>query len=177
MPVKKVMRIAALLHLLTTACLFGLPLILVAGIATGQFGANAIVAAQGGLPPGTSPGSAAIVLFLLIEAALLAVFGYVLWQVRALFGQYATGDILTADSAHHITRAAVGLLILALSGMVAQAAQALALTWGNAPGSRQLSIALSDDEICAALAGGLLWVIGWAMGEAARMAAENREFI
>ena len=177
MPVKNVIRVAALLRLFTTLCLIGLPLVLLVGLAKGSFGAEAIVAAHPGLPAGTAPDEAAVVLYIGIEVILLCALGYVLWQVRALFGGYACGDILTVESAGHITRAARGLLTLAALGVLTQPLQVLILTLGNAPGQRQISLALSDAEIGTVLAGGVLWVVGWALAEAARIAEENREFV
>jgi len=53
----------------------------------------------------------------------------------------------------------------------------LLLTAANPPGERQLSIAFSSTELSLVLAGGLLLLIGQALGAGASAADENRAFV
>ena len=102
---------------------------------------------------------------------------YVLWQMRRLFRCYRVGQTLSGDAARAILRIGVGILAVLILGVLAHSLQGLALTLGNPPGQRSLSVAVSSADLALALTGGLILVIGWVMREAVDVAEENRGFV
>ena len=117
------------------------------------------------------------------QAGLVAALGLlsVLPMVAALramarlFGQYRLGVILNADNAATILRIGRLLILVALFTVLIPTLQTLILSW-NAP-QKTLSIGLDGGTLGFLMAAGLLTVVGWAMGEAARVKAENEEFV
>ncbi|HHB80570.1 MAG TPA: DUF2975 domain-containing protein [Aliiroseovarius sp.] len=122
-----------------------------------------------------SPGLLGLVLLLAFipQAAAL----YVLWQLEGLFGLYRRGETLTAAPARRIRAIGHGVVALALLPLVIRPLAGMALSFANPPGARQLNVSLSSGDVGLLLAGGLLVVIGWIMGEAVRIAEENRGFV
>lgn len=100
-----------------------------------------------------------------------------LWVTRRLFLGYARGEIFTITAAKRLS--AIGGLLLAgvVAGVVARTLAVLALTWENPPGQRQLAISLNSHDFGLAVLALLLMVVAWALGEAARLAEENRQFV
>ncbi len=100
-----------------------------------------------------------------------------LWVARRLFLGYARGEIFTAAAARRL--GAIGCLLLAGvgTGAVARTLAVLALTWENPPGQRQLALSFSSHDFGLAVLALLLMVVGWVLGEAARLADENRQFV
>lgn len=117
------------------------------------------------------------------QAGLVAALGLlsVLPMVAALramarlFGQYRTGVVLSAENAATILRIGRALILVAVFTVLVPTLQTLILSW-NAP-QKVLSIGLDGGTLGFLMAAGLLTVIGWAMGEAARVKAENEEFV
>lgn len=110
----------------------------------------------------------------LLPAGLLAA---VLYQVWALFGRYARGEVWSLACALHLRRAALGLLALAPALPLAQTLSVLALTLGNPKGQKLLSVGFTMDHYLTLLFGLVLLAIAQVMREAVRMAEENAEFI
>ncbi|GIT92733.1 hypothetical protein JANAI62_30300 [Jannaschia pagri] len=171
------MRVSRWLRLACTINMLAIPLLFSCAVLSGEFTAHAITDAHPDLRIDTPPGLWAVITYIVIEALLAVVALYVLWQMRALFGGYAQGEVLTVDSARRLLRSGRGLLTLAATGVLAHSVQTVLLSAGNAPGQRQLSITLSDADLGFLLCGGLLLVVGWAMVEAAHVAEENRGFV
>ncbi len=96
---------------------------------------------------------------------------------RRLFLGYARGEIFTAQAARRL--GSLGTLLLAGvgAGVVARTLAVLALTWENPPGQRQLAISFDSQDFGLAVLALLLMVVAWVLGEAARLAEENRQFI
>lgn len=109
-----------------------------------------------------------------LPAGMLA---YVLWQVWALFGGYAQGQVLTLRAAQQLRRAAVALTALGPSLPLSKALCLLALTLGNPPGERLLHLSISMQDYLSLLSGLVLLAIASVMREAVRLAEENAEFI
>lgn len=118
---------------------------------------------------------------LIAAAAIIAVpvgvllFG--LWQVRALFLNFAKGDVFTLASARRLRDFAGAVLAQAVLGPVSATALSIAFTLNNPPGSRQLVIALSVHDYLALIVGGVLLAVAWIMVEATRIADENASFV
>jgi hypothetical protein len=92
-----------------------------------------------------------------------------------LFGAYRDGEVLSAANALTILHIGRNLLLVALFTVLVPSLQTLILSWQAE--HRMLSIGLDGGTLGFLMAAGLLTVIGWAMAEAARVKAENAEFI
>jgi hypothetical protein len=92
-----------------------------------------------------------------------------------LFGAYRDGEVLSAANALVILHVGRNLLLVALFTVLVPSLQTLILSWQAE--HRMLSIGLDGGTLGFLMAAGLLTVIGWAMAEAARVKAENAEFV
>lgn len=102
---------------------------------------------------------------------------FALWQMWALFGCFAEGELLALRPAQHLRRLGLGLCTLSAAQPLGQTLAILALTWGNPKGERQLWLGLSSDHYLALLFGLLLLALSQVLTEAARVADENAAFI
>ncbi|MCE4553159.1 DUF2975 domain-containing protein [Roseateles cellulosilyticus] len=100
-----------------------------------------------------------------------------LWQMWALFGCFAQGELLARRPAQHLRLLGLGLCTLSAAQPLGQTLGILALTMGNPAGQRQLSFSLSSDHYLALLFGLLLLALAQVVHEAARVADENAGFI
>lgn len=100
-----------------------------------------------------------------------------LWQMWALFGCFAEGELLALRPAQHLRRLGLGVSSLAAAQPLGHTLAILALTWGNPKGQRQLWFGLSSDHYLALLFGLLLLALAQVLHEAVRVADENAEFI
>jgi hypothetical protein len=119
---------------------------------------------------------------LIMASVVFSLVPMVIWvwtlnQMRLLFGCYKTGAVLTDQSARVIRRIGVGFMGLAVVQLALIPIQGIILTWANPAGERALSIGINSDTLGFFIAAGLMTVIGWAMGEAAQAAAENKGFV
>lgn len=117
-----------------------------------------------------------------IVAILVAVLAvapalYVLWQLRRLFQLFGAGEVFTQRAASLLRYVGWGCVAAAASSTLAKTLAILTVTWTNPPGERALAISLDGGTYSAVLFGALLIVLGWVQGEAARIAAENREIV
>jgi Protein of unknown function (DUF2975) len=103
---------------------------------------------------------------------LIAVF----LAMRSLFGRYRRGEILTDACADDILRIGRALIAVAVMAILVPTLQMLVLSW-NVPSGRMLSVGIDSGSLGFLLSGGMLFVIGWVMREAARAATENAGFI
>lgn len=113
----------------------------------------------------------------LVTAVPVGVLLFGLWQVRALFVEFAAGRVFTLTSARRLRNFAGCMLAQAVLGPVTSTALLLAFTFDNPPGRRQLAIALSTNDYLALVIGGVLLAVAWAMVEAARIADEHASFV
>jgi hypothetical protein len=118
-----------------------------------------------------------------VQAGLVAAVGIIsvlpmvaaLRAMARLFGQYRAGVVLITENAATILRIGRALLLVAVFTVLVPTLQSLILSW-HAP-QKTLSIGLDGGTLGFLMAAGLLTVIGWAMSEAARVKAENEEFV
>ena len=92
-----------------------------------------------------------------------------------LFAAYRDGEVLSDTNARTILRIGRNLLLVAVFTVLVPTLQTLILSWHAA--QKTLSIALDGGTFGFLMAAGLLTVIGYAMGEAARIKAENEGFV
>lgn len=102
---------------------------------------------------------------------------YALWALFRLLTLYRQGDRLTGTCALAIRHVGIGLLATAVLQMLTYPLVVLVLTLENAPGLRTLSIGVTWSDMAFLMAGGVVVLIGWVMGEAAEIAADNRAII
>lgn len=112
-----------------------------------------------------------------ITAVPVGVLLFGLWQVRALFLNFANGHVFTLASARRLRDFAGAVLAQAILGPISSTALMLAFTLNNPPGSRQLVISLSVHDYLALIVGGVLLAVAWVMVEATRIADENASFV
>lgn len=112
-------------------------------------------------------GAVALVSVLPMVAALRA-------MVR-LFDRYRAAEVLSEANADAILRIGRAMMLVAAFTLLVPTVQTLILSW-HAP-QKTLAIGLDSGTLGFLMASGLLTVIGWAMREAARVKAENEEFV
>lgn len=173
----RISRLSNILSHLTATLMVALPLLVAVWAVLGHQNPGWLAPAFPHLAPGTGLTPAKSTGVLAIGAAQLFPMLFALGHMRALFRRYRAGDILTAPCARNIRCIGTALATLALIQIVSLPLQIALLTADNPPGARQLTFALSSENLWLLLAGGLLVVIGWAMTEAVLAAEENRGFI
>ncbi len=102
---------------------------------------------------------------------------WAMWEIWSLFGCYGRGTLLTAQPARHLHRLGRALIVLAVAMPLSDTLVALALTWQNAPGHRQLVLNFSGQDYMALLFGLMLLALATVLREAARVAQEHAEFV
>lgn len=107
----------------------------------------------------------------------LAILMWTILQMRRLFALFAQGSVLTRTVAGQIRRIGQGFLVLALAPFVVIPVQSVLLSWANPVGERSISVSFSSNMLGFAVVSGLLILIGWAMAQAADVAAENESFV
>jgi hypothetical protein len=112
-----------------------------------------------------------------VSSLTVAVGLWLLWQLWRLFGEYRRGAVFSPRALASLRRFAWGMLTLALVAPLGQALMSVAVSWDNAPGRRQLVVAVSSNDYALLLGALVFLAIARVMTEAARVAAENQEFI
>jgi hypothetical protein len=102
---------------------------------------------------------------------------FTLNTMRQLFRSYREGQVLTDRCAALIHRIGQGFLALSLVPFALHPVLSVILSMANPSGERSISVAVNNDTILFAVAGGFIMVIGWAMREASDLASENRAFV
>ncbi|MEM8869434.1 MAG: hypothetical protein AAF848_09275 [Pseudomonadota bacterium] len=115
-------------------------------------------------------------LTLVIGLALMPAV-WALVSLAQLFTGFIQGDVLSARTASHLLAFGQAVIAASVAGFVAPALASVLLSWDNPSGARALVVNLSSDTVAAALFGGLIITVGWAMREAAAQAEENRTFV
>ncbi|MEY1554162.1 hypothetical protein AB3Y40_00875 [Yoonia sp. R2331] len=169
-------RLAAVLAWLCLAAMVVLPVGIALALILMPVTAE-LLATTSGLPVAPEVSTAQLWASVAVGLLPVAVLIWTFRQMQLLFAAFAKGAALTAGSAARIRRIGQGFLVLALVPLVVQPAQSVLLSWNAAPGARQVSIGLSSDMLGFAFVSGLLVLIGWAMGQAAHAAEENRAFV
>lgn len=124
-----------------------------------------------------TPNPWAVGLWRVVEVASFGLLLWVLWCIRGWLAACADGDTFKGDTARRVLRIGQGLLVLAVVNVFSHTLIILALTWTNPPGQRTLSVAIDGTGLFLLLAAGVLTLFGYIQSEAARLKAENREFV
>jgi len=99
-----------------------------------------------------------------------------LWRLAATLKLFAAGTPFAAAAAEGSRDFGLGVVICAVLKPVAATALSLLLTF-NGPGPKSLAISISSDTLLLLLLGGVMALVGWALGEAALLAEENAQFV
>ncbi|KPF95789.1 hypothetical protein IP86_18055 [Rhodopseudomonas sp. AAP120] len=112
-----------------------------------------------------------------IIAVPVAVMLWGLINVRALFGEFARGQVFTATAGTYLQRFGIAVLAQGALGPITATALALALSLGNPPGQRLLVLTFSSNDYVSVIVGGVLIAVAAVMREATRLADENASFV
>lgn len=134
-------------------------------------GVNLLGLAEGPLTPAMRGRMAAASLL------VVCVGLWLLWQLWRLFGEYRRGAVFSPRALQGLRRFAWGMLALAVAQPLSQAAMALAVSWDNRPGHRQLVLSLSSNDYALLLGALVFLAIARVMAEAARVFEENEGFV
>ena len=115
-------------------------------------------------------------------AALIAAFAVLpliaaFMAMTSLFDRYRKGEILSDDCADDILRIGRAMILVAAATVLVPTLQVLVLSWNSPSGQRVLQVGVDGGTLGFLLSAGLMFVIGWAMREAAAVKAENAEFV
>lgn len=177
MTIGKIQRVSRIMSGMCLVGIVGLPLSLGFGWSYPEIvgspipGAAGLWGVTGDLPVVTRLGG---FLVSMIPAGVLI---YGLARLRQMFRLYGRGSIFTADAARCLRQFSVTVMLQAILSPLATAAHSVIVTRHNPPGEKMLTLSLGNQEFTALLLGGLLLVIAWVMGEGAKLAAENRQFV
>lgn len=116
------------------------------------------------------------------SGAWLVSFGPLLWGLwimRRLFQSYARGAVFSKEAADQLKRVAYAVFALILARPIGGALFSLSLSIDVVKhgGQGQLMLSVGSTEVWLALAGSMVLVIAWIMGEAAALADENKSFV
>lgn len=103
-----------------------------------------------------------------------------LWALRRLFEGYSSGAVFTINAARQLKLVAFALIstVIVRPAGVGLFSLALSIDTVNTPGGQgHLILMFGSTEVLIGLAGAMVLVIAWIMGEAAAMAEENKSFV
>jgi hypothetical protein len=113
----------------------------------------------------------------IVLAIPVGVMIYGLLAARRMFGEFARGEIFTESSARHLQTFAATVLAQAPLGPLTATGLSAALSLGNPPNQRAITIAFSTNDYFALIVGGVLFAAATVMREAGRLADENKGFV
>ena len=177
MTIAKIQRVSRIMSGMCLVGMVGLPLSLGFGwgypdiVGSPIPGAAGLWGVTGDLPAATRMAG---FLVSMIPAGVLI---YGLDRLRHMFRLYGMGSIFTANAARCLRQFSATVMLQAVLSPLATAAHSIVVTLDNPPGERMLTLSLGNQEFTALLLGGLLLVIAWVMGEGAKLADENRQFV
>ena len=102
---------------------------------------------------------------------------FALERLRRLFGCYAQGVIFAAANSRHLRSFALSVIGLALLQPLTVALLSVALSWGNPPGQRMLTLSFGTPEISMLFVGTVFLVIAWIMELGRELAEEQAQIV
>lgn len=165
------------LEWVTAISLIAIPVAIIAGLLRSPITPEALDAALENHV--VSPSTTQLQLYLAIGIMLIppVIVMFTLNAMRKLFRLYRQGHILTESCALFIQRIGQGFLALALVRLLMRPLLSGVLSLARPPDERSIAFILNGEMYFFAVSGGLILMIGWAMREASRVAAENRAFV
>ena len=113
----------------------------------------------------------------LISAVPLGLFLAGLWQARKCFDLFAGGQVFTLNAVGALKRFAILAAASFASSLVVSTALSTLLTIRNVPGTRQISIGLSTDQVFALFFAGMVWLMAAVIAQGLHLAEENANFV
>jgi hydrogenase/urease accessory protein HupE len=111
-----------------------------------------------------------------LAAPLLAIL-YALWSMFRLFQTYASGEIFSGAACKALAGIGRSVVTFVPLQIIATGLGSFIVTRHAPPEQQRVIIALDVSDVLVLVLGGLLWVIGWIIAEATRIADENRSII
>jgi hypothetical protein len=170
-PLSRVMEIVTSIGIVLVIVLTGLTLLLP------DWTRNLLVAKLGQVGSALPVTPAARVATAIVIAPPVGVMLWGLFAARALFSEFARGQVFTESAVRQLQRFAAAILIQAPLGPLVSAALSVAVSLTNETGERMHAITFSLHDYYALIIGGVLFAAATVMREAARIAAENASFI
>ncbi len=112
-----------------------------------------------------------------VSALPLACLLMGVWQAKLCFAQFAKGDVFTASAVGCLRRFAGWTATAALAAIVAGAVISVLLTLNNAPGTRQLALGISSNQVFTLFFAALVWLMADVIGQGQALADENKQFV
>ena len=100
-----------------------------------------------------------------------------LWQARQCFEEFARGELFTGRAVRGLQRFSLWVVASAGTGVLAQMVCSALLTWGNAPGTRQLTLSLTADVLFTLLFAAMVGVMAAVIAQAQALADDNAGFV
>ena len=113
----------------------------------------------------------------LIGAVPLGLLLAGLWQARKCFGLFAQGQVFTLQAAVALRRFASFSTASFASSFVASTALSTLLTINNTPGTRQIAIGVSTEQVIALFFAGMVWLMAAVIAQGQQLAEENANFV
>jgi Protein of unknown function (DUF2975) len=113
----------------------------------------------------------------LVSGVPLACLLIGVWQAKLCFAQFAKGDVFTASAVGYLRRFAGWTAAAALAAIVAGAAISILLTINNPPGTRQLALGISSNQVFTLFFAALVWLMADVIGQGQALADENQQFV
>lgn len=137
----------------------------------GLYGGHVVGLAQVGLTEAVRWRLAAVTL-LPVGVALGA-----LWQLWWLFGHYRQGDVFGPRALQRLRRFGVAMVALAVVQPLSTSLAAVAASLDNPPGQRVVVLIIGSSDYAVLMCALVFLALGRVIGEAARLAQENQEFV
>ena len=177
MPRDRLIRLSRAMIWLTTLGIGLIAILILAAILHPSWLRNIALAKLGAVGialPITPLGQALAGIVLAIPVGIML---YGLFAVRRLFQAFARGEIFSAHTARQLQIFAATVLLQSPLGPLTSAGLSAALSVGNPPGERAITIAFSTNDYFALVVGGVLFAAATIMREGARIAEENASFV
>ena len=116
----------------------------------------------------------AIATIILLQLALLLAALYCVWR---MFGAFSADEPLAPEPATWMRRASLGFVAVALGGIFLRSAAVVALTLGNPPGQRMLSLSVGSAELLTLLIACIMYMMARVTAAAADVRADQKGFV
>lgn len=173
----RISKLSEWLYWAATVLTYVLPLLVLAGILRGWVDTASLTKRFPELAEGTVIAPVQGLLAALVAAVAVFPLIAAFMAMSSLFNRYRRGEILSDACADDILRIGRAMVFLAAATVLVPTLQVLVLSWQSPPGQRVLQVGLDSGTLGFLLSGGLMFVIGWVMREAARVKAENEGFV
>lgn len=114
---------------------------------------------------------------LLLSLPAIAALSWGLLRLRLCFAEFGRGRPFAANGIAGLRDFAIGIGLSAIGRPISTTLLTPYLSWGAAPGKRQIVVMLDSDVLLLALFAAIIAALTWAMRKAAAIAEENSQFV